>query len=90
MAQWIIEHFPENYQDMTYLEPFFGSGSIFFNKERSHIETINDMDNDVVNLFKMARQRPAELAYLISMTPWSREEYKNSYVKTDDDLENAL
>lgn len=89
MAKWIIDHFPENYQDLTYLEPFFGSGSIFFNKERSRIETINDMDSDVVNLFKEVRQNPAELAYLISMTPWSREEYKNSYVKTDDDLENA-
>lgn len=89
MAQWIIDHFPENYENMTYLEPFFGSGSIFFNKERSRIETINDMDSDVINLFKMVRQKPAELAYLVSMTPWSRSEYKDSYVKTDDELEKA-
>lgn len=89
MAQWIIDHFPSNYQDMTYLEPFFGSGSIFFNKERSRIETINDMDDDIVNLFKIVRNRPDELAYQISMTPWSRKEYKDSYEKTDDDLENA-
>lgn len=89
IAKWIISNFPSNYQDMTYLEPFFGSGSVFFNKERSRIETINDLDSDVVNLFKIVRERPAELAYLVSMTPWSREEYKDSYVKTNDDLENA-
>ncbi|MDR1107123.1 MAG: DNA adenine methylase, partial [Treponema sp.] len=29
IASWIVSNFPEDYQNMTYLEPYFGSGSIF-------------------------------------------------------------
>ena len=89
IAKWIIGHFPDDYENMTYLEPFFGSGSIFFTKDRSRIETINDIDDNVVNLFKIIRDRPHELAYQISMTPWSRKEYHESYIQSNDDLESA-
>lgn len=89
MAEWIISHFPNNYRDITYLEPFFGSGSVFFNKERSRIETINDLDSNVYNLFCVVRDRPDELAKAIKMTPWSREEYQNSYIESQDAIEMA-
>ena len=89
MAQWIISNFPTRYEKMTYLEPFFGSGAIFFNKNRSSVETINDLDSGVVNLFKVIREHPEELARLVDFTPWSRVEYKNSYEMTGDNLEDA-
>ena len=54
-AQWIISHFPKHH---SYVEPFFGSGGVFFNKPRSDIETINDLDGDVVNLFQQIRNDP--------------------------------
>lgn len=63
----------------TYLEPFFGSGAVFFNKEPSPLETINDLDGDVVNLFRVIRDKPEELAHMVRWTPYSREEYYNSY-----------
>lgn len=74
---------------MTYLEPFFGSGAMFFNKNRSKIETINDLDNSVVNLFKVIREHPEELSKLIEFTPWSRQEYKQAYELTGDSIEDA-
>jgi DNA adenine methylase len=89
MTGWIISNFPEGYEKMTYCEPFFGSGAVFFNKKRSLVETINDLDGNVVNLFKVIREHPQELARLIEFTPWSREEYKLSYTKTGDELEDA-
>jgi DNA adenine methylase len=58
-ADWIISHFPEHH---SYLEPFFGSGGVFFNKPRSDIETINDLDGEVVNLFRQIRNDPERLA----------------------------
>lgn len=76
MTDWIISHMPEH---ETYLEPFFGSGAVFFNKAPSQIETINDLDSSVVNLFKVIRDYPEELARLIEWTPLSREEYYLSY-----------
>ncbi|MED4572628.1 DNA adenine methylase [Brevibacillus agri] len=86
MADWIIEHMPEH---ETYLEPFFGSGAVLFNKPPSKIETVNDLDGQVVNLFRVIRDRPEELAEKIRWTPYSRQEYYDSYEPTDDELEDA-
>lgn len=88
-ADWIISNFPAGYEKMTYLEPFFGSGAVFFNKKRSLVETINDLDGNVINLFKQIRDNTEALARAIEYTPWSREEYSLSYQKTGNDLEDA-
>jgi len=89
VAKWVIRHFPHDYQTMTYLEPFFGSGCIFFRKERSAVETINDLDNEISNLFAQIRDNPDELMMLLMNTPWSRAEYVLSFEKTDDPVEQA-
>lgn len=90
IADWIIDRFPEGYEKMTYLEPYFGSGAVFFNKKRSKIETINDIDDHVVNLFEIIRERTQELLEAIENTPWSRTEYRKSYEPmTGDKLEDA-
>jgi DNA adenine methylase len=88
-SEWIISLFPENYEKMTYCEPYFGSGAVFFNKRRSVIETINDIDGNVVNLFEVIREHKDELAQMVRFTPWAREEYKKSYEQTGDPIENA-
>jgi DNA adenine methylase len=89
ISLWIVGQFPDNYRELTYLEPFFGSGSVFFAKEPSMIETINDIDGKVINLFKQIREHPDELIRLISLTPWSRQEYREAFESTDDELEQA-
>jgi DNA adenine methylase len=89
IASWIVGHFPEHYQTMTYLEPFFGSGSIFFTKEPSMIETINDRNSEVTNLFKQIRDNGDELVYRLQCTPWSRDEFNESYEPAENDLERA-
>jgi len=63
----------------VYLEPFFGSGAVFFAKTPCRIETINDLDDNVVCFFKMLRDNPQDLIRAISLTPFSRKEYEASY-----------
>ena len=59
IADWVISHFPPH---KVYLEPFFGSGAVFFKKDPVYIETVNDINGEIVNLFRVCRERPEELA----------------------------
>ena len=86
IAPWICEHIPEH---EVYLEPFAGSLAVLFNKQRSHIETVNDLDGEVVNFFRILRDRENELERLISLTPFSRREYESAYELCEDEVEMA-
>lgn len=88
IADWICEYIPEH---EVYLEPFAGSLAVFFAKTPARIETLNDLDNNVVNYFQIIRERPEELAEQLEMTPYSREEYYRAceYVPEDSDMEKA-
>ena len=87
ISPWVISHFPPH---KVYCEPYFGSGAVFFNKEPSYIETINDIDGNIVNLFKICRESPEELVAAINLTPFSRDEFISCY-ETDvaDPVERA-
>lgn len=87
IADWIIQYFPEH---RTYLEPFFGSGAVFFNKPRSSIETINDLDGNMVNLFEWIQKDPERLARAIHWTPYARDAHdKATKSKPKDGLERG-
>jgi DNA adenine methylase len=58
---------------------------VFFNKQPSAVETINDLDSSAVNLFRVIRDRQEKLAEKIYWTPLSREEY---YVCYDENTED--
>lgn len=76
MAERIISLMPKH---RSYLEPFFGSGAVLFNKPPSAIETVNDIDGDVVNFFKVLREQPAELADAITLTPYARDVFDDAH-----------
>lgn len=78
IAEWIIGFLPEH---RSYLEPFFGSGAVFFRKARSDIETVNDLDGEVTNLFRCIKEDPERLAREMLFTPYSREAYEYAFRK---------
>ena len=88
IAKWIISLFPEHH---SYLEPFFGSGAVLFNKPRSNIETVNDLDGNVVNLFEWIRKDPERLAHEIYYTPYARQVYEDAFTAVpENSLEKAV
>ena len=90
IAQWIIGHMPRHH---SYLEPFFGSGGVLFSKPRSNIETVNDLDGDVVNLFDWIRRDPERLANAIYWTSYAREVYDKAaeaYKTETDSFQRAV
>ena len=76
IAGKLVEMIPPHH---SYVEPYFGSGAVLFNKPPSDIETVNDLDCDVVNLFRCIQEDPEKLARLVMTTPYSRQVYDNSY-----------
>ena len=87
MAKTIISMMPPH---RSYVEPFFGSGAVLFNKPPSAIETVNDIDGDVVNFFKVLREKPEELYTLITMTPYARDVFEEAHrYKGQTDIERA-
>jgi len=58
-----------------YCEPFAGSGAVLLNREPSPIETYNDLDGELVNFFRVLRDKKEELIQTILLTPFSREEF---------------
>lgn len=73
---WIISFLPEHH---SYLEPFAGSLAVLMNKPRSNIETVNDLDGNVVNLFEWIRKDPERLAREIYLTPYARQIYDMAF-----------
>jgi DNA adenine methylase len=44
LRRWTVERFPADYQRLNYHEPYVGGGSVFFYKDPSPKESINDID----------------------------------------------
>lgn len=88
LAPWIISHFPPH---KNYVEPCGGAASVLLQKPRSPLETYNDLDGNVVNFFRVLRDRPDELIRKIRLTPWARAEYEASRddVANGDEIEQA-
>lgn len=73
-----------------YVEPFAGSLAVLLAKEPSRIETVNDLDGDLVTFWRVLRDMPDELAQAAAHTPHSRAELlQASNLEELDDLERA-
>ena len=88
LSPWIIDHFPPH---RIYTEVFGGGASVLMRKSRSYAEIYNDMDEDVVNVFRVMRDPKSanELRRLLELTPFSRQEFFACYASSDDPVEKA-
>ena len=82
IAPWIIKHMPRHH---SYLEPFFGCGAVLFEKPPSRIETVNDLDGDIVNFFRVIRDNREQLQEWITYTPYARKVYDEAVRKEPED-----
>jgi DNA adenine methylase len=78
----------------VYVEVFGGGASLLFAKQPSPVEVYNDIDSDLVNLFRVLRDEEKFQRFyrLVSLTPYSREEYnfcRQTLEDCQDDVERA-
>lgn len=88
LAPWIIGHFPEH---RVYVEPYGGAASVLLRKPRSYSEVYNDLDGEVINLFRVLRNpsQARDLVRQVYLTPYAREEFELSYILDGDPVEQA-
>lgn len=87
LADRIASTFPPH---RHYVEPFAGSLAVLLAKTPSVMETVNDLDQAIVNFWRVLRNRPDELARVCALTPHSRAEFEDSKnVDAGDELEQA-
>lgn len=89
LAPWILSFFPRHHR--VYVEPFGGAASVLLRKDRVYGEVYNEIDGDVVNLFRVLRDEAnaAELVRRLWLTPFSRDEFELSYAPTECAIEQA-
>lgn len=88
LAGKILPFFPRH---NLYTEAYGGGASLLLRKPRSKGEIYNDLDQTLVHLFRVLRNpaQAAELIRLLTITPYSREEFRAAYKPTDDEVEAA-
>jgi len=88
LAPWILAHFPPH---RVYVEPFGGAASVLMRKRRAYAEVYNDLDGEVVNVFRVLRdpEQAARLERAVRLTPFARAEFNLSYELAGDPVEDA-
>jgi DNA adenine methylase len=70
LAKQIIGIFPKH---KTYVEAFAGGAQVFFHKEPSPVEVLNDLDGEIVNFFRVCQSHYEELLRYMQFTLVSRK-----------------
>lgn len=88
IADWITGLLPDHGH---YVEPYCGSLAVLLAKTVSPMETVNDLDGDLMCFWSVLRDHPDDLARACALTPHSRTEHADAYGPLDglDDLERA-
>jgi len=73
----ILEKMP---QHKMYVEPFVGGAAVFFGKQASEIEVINDTNKELINFYRICKNRFHDLSALVRVTLHSREEHDNAWI----------
>lgn len=73
LARQLISLFPKH---KTYVEPFAGGAQVFFHKEPSAVEVLNDLDGEIVNFFRVCQWHYEELIRYLKFCVVSRKLYE--------------
>jgi DNA adenine methylase len=86
LAPAITDLFPAHEH---YVEPYGGSLAVLLAKRPAAMETVNDLDADLVTFWRVLRDQPAELERVCALTPHARAEHTAAYEPAADEIERA-
>jgi DNA adenine methylase len=87
IAPWIASLLPDHEH---YVEPFAGGLSVLLAKAPSLMETVNDLDGQLMTFWRVLRERPQDLIRACALTPHAHAEHAAAFTEEPgDDLEIA-
>jgi DNA adenine methylase len=89
IARKIISLMPEH---TTYIEPFCGGAQVFFHKEPSRVEVLNDLNEEVFNFLRVCQLHHQELVRYLQFCTASRkwfELFQKQNPQTLSDIQRA-
>jgi DNA adenine methylase len=86
IADRIVDLLPEHGH---YVEPYCGGLSVLLAKRPAAMETVNDLDGDLVCFWRVLRDRPEDLVRACELTPHSRAELTDGWEPTTSEVERA-
>ncbi|NIL56235.1 DNA adenine methylase [Salinispora arenicola] len=86
IADQIVRHLPPHEH---YVETFAGSLAVLLAKRPSKLETVNDLDEELITFWRVLRGRPDDLARAAALTPHARAEHHTAHEPATDELEVA-
>ena len=90
LASWIVENFPDNYEDLTYVEPMCAGASVFLTKKPSREEVLNDLDHGLICVFKSLRDEPKEFIDRLKRIRYTDRTFKMALNKSGQNLEDYV
>lgn len=78
LKEFVIDHFPEGYEEMKYFEPFIGGGSVFLNKKRSKFECISDVDEGTYSVWFVLATQLEEFTSKLNELEYSEETFNSA------------
>lgn len=89
MAEHILPLFPDH---QCYVEPFCGAAALFFLKRPSEVEVLNDINGEIINLFRVVKHHLEELYKQFKWVLSSRQNWewlKETPAETLTDIQRA-
>lgn len=73
LAKYILPIFP---QHECYVEPFCGAAALFFMKEQAQVEVLNDINGELINMYRVIKHHLDEFVRQFRWALTSREIFK--------------
>lgn len=77
LASTIVKFIPTH---TLYAEPFLGGAAVYFAKRPSEVEVINDTNSELMNFYRVCKNRFHDLQSLVRVTLHSRKDHDDAWI----------
>jgi DNA adenine methylase len=90
LSNWIIDNFPLDYDNLTFVNPMCSDASVILNKKKSKEEIINGIDHNLMCIFKSLRDEPKEFFDKIKKIKINEKSFKMAQAKSESGIDDYV